>query len=103
MIVTNQFGSFAQDHLSAGARWVLAAFEEAARTCGLAVSNCRWQAEDDPDDDGNDRYVLTFDSAGSEDWEPFEVSDLEDVPTSARVRRSVEAQLQKLLSRLKSA
>jgi hypothetical protein len=47
--------------------------------------------------------VLTFDSAGSENWEPFEVSDLEDVPTSARVRRSVEAQLQKLLSRLKSA
>lgn len=100
MIYSTQFGSRAQDPMSLGARWVVAAFQDAARACGLAITNCRWQDDDDPDDEGHDRYVLAFDAAGTEDWEPFEVSDLEDLPTSTMVRRSVEAQLQMLLSRL---
>jgi hypothetical protein len=100
MFITSRFGSRAQDHLSVGARWVLAAFQDAARACGLAITNCRWQSEDPLDDDDDDRYLLTFDSAGAADWEPFEASDLEDLSTSVRVRQSVEAQLQKLLARL---
>ena len=98
MLAISKFGSCADDRINHGARWVLNALQEAARARGLQITNCRWLEDDDSE--GDDRYVLTFHSAGVENWEPFEAADLEDLSMSARVMRSIEAQLQQLLKRI---
>ena len=98
MLAISTFGSCVDDRIKLGARWVLTALQQAASARGLHLTNCRWLEDDDSE--GEDRYVLTFDSGGVENWEPFEAADLEDLSGSARVMRSIETQLQQLLTRV---